>query len=258
MITVQIDTRRLNAAMQEFARLARKDLDFVVRQQAGIMVGQLIALTPPATSKGENMTDRGGINPAAKKAGEARIAADIQALFPTTKLKEPEIMGMMEAGFEWGTGRGKKVIRQFAATEADMERIHKAARSPATGRVRTGSTGQNMALTRSAIRNAYIKRAIQRVGELNAGWLNAARELNTAKRATPAWITRHGPKRGGVSVARVPQGISITVSNRVPYFPKDMEQRIQRVVARRYQGLRKAIEAMIERKAKQANRRMGN
>jgi hypothetical protein len=258
MLDIRIDTRRLNAAMQEFAREARKDLDSVVRQQAGIIVGHLIAMTPPGASKGQAMTDSGGIDLSAKKRGEARIAADIAALFPTTKLKDEKVFGLIDAGFEWGTGRGKKTIREFAQTEADLERIHKFSRSPASGRVRTGSTGQLMAVTRANIRRAYTRRAIKNVGLLAAGWLHAAAELKTAARATPVWITRHGKKPGGVSIIRTTEGLGITVYNRMPYFPKDMDVRIQRAVFRRTEGLRKALAAMIERRSSKANAKMGN
>ncbi len=257
MLDIRLDTRRLNAAMQEFARLGKEDMDTVVRGQTAIIVGHLIAMTPPGAAKGEAMNDRGGITPEARRRGEGAIAADIAALFPTTKLKDAEVFGMIDAGFEWGTGRGRKVIREFARTEADLERIHKFARSPATGRVRTGSTGQNMAVTRLNVRKAYTRKAIRRVGQLNAGWLNAARELKTVARATPAWITRHGHKPGGVRFLRTAGGLSIFVSNRMPYFPNDIDLRVQRAVFRRGEGLRKAIEAMLEKAAKKAQARMG-
>lgn len=256
MLDIRIDTRRLNAAMQEMARESRKDLDVVVREQAGIMVGHLIAMTPPAAGKGQAMNDRGGIELEAKKRGESAIAADLAALFPTTKLKDEEVMRRIDQGFEWGTGGGKKIIRDFAETEEDLRRIHQSSRSPSTGRVRTGR-GQNMALTRAAVLKAYKKKALLKVGHLNAGWLKAARELRTAARATPAWITRHGAKGGGFSILRTQEGLNIAVSNNLPYFPKDMNLRVQRVVFRRGEGLRKALEAMVERKAQKARGKMG-
>lgn len=258
MIEVRIDTRRLNAAMQEFARESRKELDVVVRQQAGIMVGHLIALTPPAAGMGQAMSDTGAITLEAKKRGEGTIAADIAVLFPTTKLAEGKVRGMIDAGWEWGTGSGKKTIREFAENIGDLERIHRFARSPASGRVRTGRTGQNMALTRAAVRKAYTKQAIKKVGLLAAGWIAAARELRTVGRATPAWITRHGKQPGGVSITRTTEGISVKVANRVAYFPKDMPTRVQRAVIWRERGLRRALEAMLDRRAKKANARMGS
>lgn len=258
MLDVRIDTRRLNAAMQDYAKEARKDLNSVVRKQAGIMVGHLIAMTPPGAAKGEAMNDRGGITNSAKKHGESAIAADIAALFQPTELKDKEVYGLIEAGFEFGTGRGKKTIREFASTEADLERIHKFSRSASSGRVRTGSTGQNMALTRLALRNAYTKKAQLKVGRLNAGWLHAAAELKTIARATPAWITRHGRMPGGVSIRKTKEGLDITVANRMPYFPKDMDARIQRAVFRRGVGLRKALEAVVELRNAKANAKMGS
>lgn len=257
MLEIKIDTRRLNAAMQRMAEATKKDLAAVVRQQSGIIVGHLIALTPPGAARGQSMTDTGGIDNAAKKHGEASIAADIAVLFPTTKLASKKIEAMMEAGFQFGTGRGRKIVRDFAESESDLARIHSASRS-ANGRVRTGSTGQNMALTRSAIRRAYIKKQQQKVGLLNAGWLPAANELKTAARATPAWIRRHGSKAGGVSFVKTTQGLTITVSNRQNYFPKNMDARIQRAVFRRGDGLRKALFEMTERNARKANSAMGS
>lgn len=258
MITNQVSTVRLNRAMLEFSRLGRKEMRTVVREQAGIIVGHLIAVTPPGASKGQAMNARGGIANSAKKAGEAIIAADIAALFPTTKLKDAMVHGMVDAGFEWGTGRGKKTVREFAETVADLERIHKFARSKSTGRVKTGSTGQNMAVTRAPLRKAYIKQVQKQVGKLNAGWLRAANELKTSARATPAWITRHGAQPGGSGELRTVGGILVRVFNNVPYFPKDMERRVQRAVFHREKGLQKAIAAMIERRAKAANARMNS
>jgi hypothetical protein len=256
LIEIQVDTRRLEAAMREFAREGKKDLDDVIRQQAGIMTAHLIALTPPAAGRGQAMNDRGSIANEAKKRGEAVIAADIAALFPTSRLNDDRIEGMVATGFQWGTGRGKKVVREFAATEADLERIHRLSRG-SSGRVRTGRSGENMAVTRAAVRRAYIKQAQRKVGLLNAGWLQAARELKTAKRATPAWITRHGAQAGGLQLMRTPTGLRLRVMNRLPWFPKDMGARVGRAVVWRTRGLEKALDAMLERQAKKAESRMG-
>ena len=256
MLNITVDTRELQAAMAEFAREARKDLDKIIREQAGLLTGHMIALTPPAAGRGQAMNDRGRISLEAKKRGEAAVAADIAALFPTTRLRESAVMGMIDAGFEWGSGRGKKVIRDFAPTEADLARIHRASRG-SFGRVRLGYTGGNMALTRAATRRAYTRAMQRRVGLLNAGWLNAARELRTARSATPAWITRHQPGPGGIALSRTPTGLQIRIANRLPWFPRDMESRVERAVRWRTKGLRKALQSMVERRSRRANQRMG-
>lgn len=255
MFTAEIDTKGLNLLMSRFAKESRKGIDEVIEQQMGMIVGGLIAMTPPGASKGQAMNDRGGITAAAKKKGEGRIRADIVTLFPTTRMKEPKVWGLIENGYYWGTGRGRKKIIDYASSIHDLRRVHKAARSKSSGRVRTGLSGQNMAMTTAALRNAYAKEQIKKVGILNAGWLKASGRLKTAKRATPAWITRHGAKPGGVSFRKGKYGLSITVSNRMPYFPKDMQARMQRAVERRERGIEKALAAMLERKAKNATQR---
>lgn len=256
MFVTQVDTTKLNEVMRAFAKESRKGIDEVVEKQAGILVGHLIALTPPAAARSQAMNDSGGITAQAKKRGEARIKADIASLFPTTRLKPERVWGMIDNGFTWGTGREKKKIQEYAENIQDLERVHRFARSRRTGRVRTGSTGQNMAMTSAALRREFIKEKIKKVGILNAGWLAAAKRLKTARSKTPAWITRHGNKPGGVEFRNSKSGLTIFVKNRMPYFPKDQDQRIQRALDRRTYGLTKALEAMIERKAKRATQRM--
>lgn len=256
MFTADVDTTRLNLAMARFAKESRKDLDEVMEKEAGTIVGGLIAMTPPGKKSGTNMTDRGGIAMSAKKLGEATIRADIASLFPTTRMKPEKVQGMIESGFRWGTGRGAKKIPRYASSVAELRRIHNAARSKATGRVKTGSIGQNMALTKAATKNEFAREQIKRVGILNAGWLRAAKQLKTSKRATPAWITRHGDKPGSAIFRRTKHGLSISLQNRMDYFPKNIESRMQLAVSRRAAGIEKAVAAMIARKAAKANQRM--
>jgi hypothetical protein len=259
MFTADVDTTRLNRAMALMARESRKGLDDVIEKETATIVGHLIAMTPPGKAKGRTMTDRGGIDKGAKKLGEAAIRADISLLFPTTKdvgLTNGQIKGMIENGFKWGTGRGAKQINKFASSVAELERIHKSARSYRTGRVKIGSVGQNMAITRAGIRNQFIKQQIKKVGILNAGWLRAARRLKTAKRSTPAWITRHGEKPGNVVFRKTKHGLAISVSNNLNYFPKNIESRMQQAINRRSRGIEKALVAMLERKAARAEQRM--
>jgi len=256
MITAEVNTTRLNLLMSQFAKESKKGLNEVVEQQSGIIVGHLIAMTPPGKWKGQNLTDRGGIATSAKKLGEATIKADIASLFPTTRLKPEKVKGMIESGYKWGTGRGAKKIPNYAESVADLQRYHARARSKATGRIKTGSTGQNMAMTRAAIRSEFMRMQVKRVGILNAGWLRAGKRLKTAKRAMPAWITRHGDKPGDVVFRETEHGLSIVVANRMDYFPRNIEGRIQRAVYRRAAGLEKALEAMLKRKADKINRRM--
>lgn len=256
MIDVQVDTRNLEDALSEFAKAARKDLNAVVKQQAGILVGHVIAITPPGGKNGQAMTDSGGIGLDAKKRGEAVIASDIAKLFPTSKLPHERLAGMVADGFEFQTGKGHKdTVRDVAESVDDLARVHRFARNPKTGRTRK-MKGIGMAITRKAVLRQYIRQEMKKVGLLNAGWLRAASELKTAGRAVPAWIKRHGAKPGGADVREVAGKIGVRIYNSQTWFPKGMDARVRIAVARRERGLIKAAEAVLERRAKAAERRM--
>jgi hypothetical protein len=257
MIDVQIDTATLEAAIAEFAIATKKDLGEIYRQQAGILVGHVIAITPPGGKNGQAFSDSGGIALAAKKHGESAIASDIAKLFPTSNMERGNLIALVNAGFEFQTGKGRKdTVRDFAETTADLARVHQFARNPRTGRTRK-MKGVGMAVTRKAVLKQYIRQEIAKVGKLNAGWIAAAREMKTANRAVPAWITRHGAGKGGSNFTQRAGKIGITVYNNEVWFPSGMDSRVGLAVRRRESGLRKAIEAVMERRAKAAEKRMG-
>lgn len=252
MFTADIDTKRLTTLMAVWGKETKKGMDDVILEQSAMIVGHFISMTPPGKAKGKNAN----ITKDEKKLGENTISADLHSLFPTTKLKSEEVWGMIENGFRWGTGRGAKKIGAYAESVADLKRIHRNARSKRTGRVRTGTIGQNMALTKKSILRSFISQQIKEVGMLSAGWLSAAEELGTNKRQTPAWIRRHGKKPGGVQKRKTKTGISVTVSNRMDYFPQNMKSRMQMAANRRERGLEKALEAMLTRKADKLTRKL--
>jgi hypothetical protein len=256
MFDIDVDTSNLERVMRDFAKQANKEMDEIVEKQAGMLVGHLIALTPPAAAKSQAMNDSGGIKPEARKRGENRIKADLAVLFPTARMKPENAKAMVKAGYQFGTRRGRKTVKMYAESIADLRRIHQLARSKSSGRVRTGTTGQNMALTRAALKNEYFKMIKGDVGILSAGWMKAARKLQTAKGKTPAWITRHGTKPGATEFRHSKSGLTITIRNKMPYFPKDYARRFQRAIDRREYALKTALQAMLDRKAKRATQRM--
>jgi hypothetical protein len=260
MIDVDVDTSGLEAALAEFSKLTRKDLGEVTKQQAGILVGHVIAITPPGSGRGQAMTDSAGIDLAAKKRGEARIAEDISKLFVTTRLPEGAIEKLInDRDFQWENpmaGGRKVLVYQRANSQSDLAIVHARARNPRNGRTRQAGGGL-MAIARSAQVKAYIKTAIKKVGLLNAGWLNAARELKTASRAVPAWITRHGSQGGGADVRDSGPGVRVRIFNTQTWFPSGMEARVALAVRRREHGLKKAMEAILERRARAAEKRQG-
>lgn len=258
MITARVDTRPMEDALSEFAKLGRKSLDEVWRQQGGILVGHVIAITPPGGKNGQSLGERGGIERSAKVRGESRIAADIASIFPTAKAPEEEVRGWIRSGIKVKPTKHSRAaqVRDIAFSLGDMARVHRIARNPQTGRTRSLG-GDNMAFARPAMLKAYIRQEQKKVGQLNAGWLKAADDLGTAKRNTPAWITRHGRRGGSSSISRTFRGTTITIANHQTWFPSGMDARVAIALKRREAGLKKAAEAILERRARAAERRMG-
>lgn len=259
MITAKVNASALNAAISYWVANTKDDLDDTIKKQAAMIVGSVIAITPPAKSTARDFSfgRGGGITKEAKQRGEIAIASDAHVLFPTVspKTKAEEVWAMIQNGHRWGTGRGAKKIPQYAETVADLQRVHEAARSPRTGRIRTGTIGQNMALTKKGIRAQFIKMQKKKVGILAAGWLKAAYALKTARGNLPVWIRRHSNSPGGVRINSSRFGISVTASNKVPYFPSDMDSRVQVAINKRTKDIYVAISKMMERQAKKFNKR---
>jgi len=252
-MTIDINTRSLEIAIFDFAALVKKDVRDIVNQQAGMFVGNVIDITPPGSRSGSSS---GGIGNEAKKRGESSMEADIRKLFPTTKMNEVKVQKLIDSKFNWKRGNEtKRIVTQTAWSVDDLRRIHLAARNPNTGRTKV-SGGGNMAITRKALLNQYVKEAKAKVGELNAGWLKGAYALKTSTRSTPAWITRHGDRNGSIDFLNRPDFIGVTIFNTNAYFPLDMESRIMSTIARRENALKKASDAILARRAQQASDRM--
>jgi len=256
MLSVQADTRNLESALAEFARVAKKDLAEVVKKEGASFVGHIIALTPPGSMRADSAGETKGITLDAKKRGEANVAADIAKIFPTSSLPEKKLRAMVAAGFEFRVGRGhKSIVREFIKTPEELRQVHEHARNRRTGRTRKVG-GAMMAITRKAVLRRYIKQEQQKVGMLGAGWVPAARELKTTTRATPAWITRHAGSKGGADWLRKEKTIGVRIFNNQQWFPHDMKPRVERALRRTERGLMKAVEVMLERRAARAQARM--
>jgi hypothetical protein len=254
MIDIAIDTTSLEASIAELAHMTRKDLGEVTKQQAGILVAHVIAITPPGHAAA--ISDKGGIALAAKKAGEASIAADIAKIFPTTRLSPGAIDGLIAQRHQWLGPTGIKLLTHVKANSiSDMKLVHAQARNPKSGRTRAMG-GRFAAITRPALLKEYIKQETAKIGLLNAGWIGAATALKTAARNVPQWIKRHGRRPGGADIRDSGPMISISIFNSQTWFPGDMQRRVADAVRRREAGLIKAMEAILERRAKAAQDRM--
>lgn len=254
MIDIAVDTTALESAIAEFAKVGKKELTAAMRQAGGTMVGQLIGVTPPSHQK--TLTKDGGAAKGAQVAGEKRVASDILKLFPVTKKKNSEVIGMVSSGFKWTGENGRKQpVSEVAFSESDLVRIHQKARNKKTGRTNAGY-GANMAITRAKLRKDYIKREKLKVGKLSAGWINAARELKTPPKYLPAWIKRHGARPGGATVREANGIVNIRIYNSNAWFGTGWRPRMAYVVSRTEKAMVKATTVILERRAKAANARM--
>lgn len=255
MIETHVDTSALDAAIAEFAKDSRKDMGDVYKQQAGVMVGRLIAVTPPGGKGGQAIGERGGITMEAKKRGESRIAADIAKLFPTTRAKEETVLGWIRAGHRAKVGNNRSaVVRDIAFSEARIAHIHQLARNKATGRT-SAAGGNMMAYARAAQLKAYIRKEQRKVGKLAAGFIRAAQALKTASRSVPAWITRHGAGPGGASVRDSGPKTSVRVWNDNQWFPSGMGARAALALRQTHKALLKTMAVQLEKRAVKANQR---
>ena len=62
---------------------------------------------------------------------------------------------------------------------------------------------------------------------------------------------------GGVHFRTTKSGLTITMANNMPYMPENMASRVLKAIERREHGMKEAMKAIIERNAKQAERKQG-
>ena len=258
MITANVDTSKLNLAMAKFAKETRKGLEEVIELQTRSILTNLIAITPPGKRRGGDFLNKKGfISSAANKNAKIKIASDVAKLFPTTAIKdEKRILGMIERGHKWRHTKSPKAVGSFANSMGELRRVHEQGRNPKTGRVKINNSSQRMAVTRKALRNQLVKELQLNVGILNAGWRRAFNRLRPVSSSMPAWIKRHGAKPGDVDFKKTRHGLTIIVSNKVGYYPKDSIARINQAVSKTQRGIEKQIEKMAASKAAKASARM--
>jgi len=256
MFTAKVDTSKMNYLMAELAAENYKDLNEIIKDQTKVILGNLIAVTPPGKRQGNDFLNKKGyISNAAFQNAKKVITSDVAKLFPTSAVEESKLKGQIAGGKEFKTALGLRQIKQFAGSIAELERIHKQSRNK-RGRVNAGRASANMALTRTQIKNEFKKRQFAKIGLLNAGWLNAARDLKLAKAATPKWITRHAAKPGYAIFRKSKRGLAITIANKVNYYPKDAAARINQSIYRSERNLRALIGVAMKKNADKTNRKM--
>jgi hypothetical protein len=222
MITLQVKIAPLLRDLKKYPKAYQRTLQEVVESEARGFVKDAIESTPPFHAKvhargrqteAKYQTVNGA---AAKRAGEAKIDADLSGIFAGVKLKRTRKIPHLFGKTSTKSGRPPPYTVPTVEKHPDLNAIYdqRLQRKFDSGRKRI-SRGQKAKWYVSSAKLAVLRRERKAaVGKLAAGWAPAARKV---KVKLPAWITRHSNPRGSVQ-AHIGRGsYSMTIRNSVPY-----------------------------------------
>lgn len=233
MIVGKVNIAPLLRDLRKFPGQFERTLKEVVDTEARGFVKDAVQTTPPFHKRAQvgadgtaKMVNVNGS--AAKKAGEAQVDRDARALFVGVALKGKRTLNHLFGDTDPDVGRKPPYVLDTVEQWPDVDRVWSARAARRTrygiGRGRRADLAVQMTAKAASNRGAYyvsgakLRRAVavrkKRVGYLAAGWLAAARALNVN---LPAWITRHGPRGGSVSVRRTSGSYSVRIVNAVSY-----------------------------------------
>lgn len=247
MIAVEIDSWGLTEAIREFAETTRRDVEAETKRQGGLLVGNLIAVTPPSSGQGGTISEGFVLSVDARRAGEARVASDISVLMVGARASEATVRRWIAKGRK--PRDGSRAPTEYVATVDEAKRFHLKSRSGATGRA--SRTGARAWAPKPVIKD-YTARAKAHVGRMASGWVRAANALGTPSRYVPAWVRRHGATFGWCNVVPSPDGgVDITIANATPGIGKlhDVERRVRWALKTREQALVKQVMAITAKRA---------
>ncbi len=215
-ITAKYDQRGFSRAVLALAQTTERETGVVLKEAAKGFVKLVQGWTPPGSPKNQG--------PSARKLGEAAIQADLARVFLPLAKGKPE--------------------------PVNLASVHKAARSPQTGRVRKVKAGKRT-LVRASELKAYTREVIKRVGWLAAGWNAAATKLGVR---VPAWISRHGTSGGQIQLKLNGWNQSITITNGVDYAGsvKGLAYNVGRALDRQRDLMRRKAEWLVGRAKQKA------
>lgn len=231
----------------------------LVKQEARLFVRDVVKITPPASA------GVSGIK--AKKQGESAVARDIARIYGTASkayvdmaLRDKRVAGAFWKAIQAGDlVRAKEIMQKvggprYRGTQSiatfDGGVMHERFRKQ--GRVNRDRVV--MLVTDAKALRAYVKKMKGQVGLLASGWVRAARKLG---QSLPAWVTRHGDRRGACVVIQSGDKVAIIISNKVKYgVAMDMQRRADYVLGYRRRALATRMPYVIRAALRRA--RLGN
>jgi hypothetical protein len=212
----------------------------LVKQEARLFVRDVVKFTPPASA--------GTFGMQAKKQGEAAVARDIARIYGTASKAyvDMALRDKRAAQAFWKAIQANDLVKAREIMQKIGGARYSGTRSiaPFDGGVmherfrRRGKVERDrvmMLVTDTKQLQAYVKKMQGQVGLLASGWVRAARKLG---QSLPAWVTRHGDRRGACVVIESGEKVAIIISNKVRYgIAQDMQRRADYVLGYRRRAL---------------------
>lgn len=285
---LDVDDRAFQQALNKFETVSRKNRWVVLKEEAKLVVRNLMAITPPSRNASFTLSEKGKVDwKSQKKMGQGALLNDTLGKSGANGGRQGGVFMVRGAktfrraeqlnkqmGGDWGgmkhalwrTKTGKvlgveKKLYNPDATIATMSRHHKKYRN-ARGRVSKGgqrdlTIGRHVFIDKMVVSKkawkSYFSYLTKRLGRAKAGWLRAAYSLNF--KDAPKWVANHGQREGRVKMQggkRLYQFIEL--ANRVPYIKRQNNemQMVNRALRMQASNLLKKTKLAQEAAAKKA------
>lgn len=257
--TVEIDDIRLRESLNQLAALGL-ETGRVLRVEGRRLLKEIIKRTPPDDrAQGENAIKQDIFGGRKVNLGKGNRITTIGIFYiigenpRATRKKGGDIMLFASKDGTEIFGTEANYYKPNASV-AEMDAIHQAARSKATGRVSiagsmTHSVGRwrfidRMTVKRSAA-NRYFRHVKQNVGKMKGGWGVAAQSVGVS---LPSWISRHANSSNGYVLDRLQKGDSpsIIIGNTTKGVRSKTLSAVKRALNNRAISIAKNVERMIK------------
>lgn len=236
----KVDIAPLMAKLKAIPGAMEEVIVPLVKQEARLFVRDVVKFTPPASA--------GTFGMQAKKQGEAAVARDIARIYGTASKAyvDMALRDKRAAQAFWKAIQANDLVKAREIMQKIGGARYSGTRSiaPFDGGVmherfrRRGKVERDrvmMLVTDTKQLQAYVKKMQGQVGLLASGWVRAARKLG---QSLPAWVTRHGDRRGACVVIESGEKVAIIISNKVRYgIAQDMQRRADYVLGYRRRAL---------------------
>lgn len=216
------DMTALNTAMKTYGEVAKKSTAAVIKQTAKSFTKYILSATPPNSQRSKGKK--------AQRSAEFVIMQDLLKIFKPLTPKQIEQVEALQGrsssrsfGHKGAKPLGNIQIRILSLDEMDAwhhdrraknGRVFSANADATTGLRIRDLVALDIGLCTKADFTAYVKSRYKLVGLLAGGWNASAEALKVTR---PAWVKRHGPRRGSYTLAKAEGDTTITLSNAVGF-----------------------------------------